>query len=198
MNYQNYSSYDQRPPLHGRPREEVYDIGQGTPVIEGNNMTVQDIFRTPFLMTQDHHKNYNEMAKNALKGIASESDLSRLYFSDENMKRIQKMIKQEIKKQTKGKFILETDQDPRDLFILMRSVYMEQARFLPNEIVRQVKRLNKRVVDEAVPGMITEIKQYYGYLKEINKPLTPIPRPMNVGNAGRRILPSATTSFGYQ
>lgn len=198
MNYQSYSSYEQRPPLYGRPRDEVYDIGKGVPIIDDNNMTVQDIYRTPFLFIQEHKKNYRNTASTALKGITSESDLSRLYFSDTNIKRLQRMIKEEIKKRTNGKFILDTDQDQRDLFILMRAVYMEHARFLPNEIVRQVKRLNKKVIDEAVPGMITEIKQYYGYLKEINKPLTPIQRPMNASNAGRKLLPSATTSFGVE
>jgi len=198
MNYQEYSSYDERPPLHGRPRDEIYDLGGGVPTMNKNNMTMQDIYRTPFLLTQDHRKDYNGMAKDAIKGIATESDLSRLFFSDKNMMRVQRMIKKEVNIRTKGKFILEVDQDPRDIYLLMRSVYMQHAVFRPNETVRQVKNLNKKVVEEAVPGMITEIKQYYGYLKEINKPLTPIPRPMNVSNAGRRMLPSVATSFGTE
>ena len=44
--------------------------------------------------------------------------------------------------------------------------------------------------------MITEIKQTYGYIKEINEPIKPIPRPMNVNNAGRKTLPSITTTYG--
>jgi hypothetical protein len=79
----------------------------------------------------------------------------------------------------------------------MRAVYLEHARYLPGEIVRQIKRLNQKIVSEITPGIITSIRQDYGYLKEINKPLTPIPRPMNVNNAGRRALPSITTSYGY-
>ena len=107
------------------------------------------------------------------------------------------MIKSEIFKKTKGQFKLDVDQEQRDLFLVMRAVYLEQARFLPSQYVRQCKQLNKKVVQEIVPGMITEIKQEYGYLKEINKPLSPIPRPLNINNAGRKILPSITTTFGF-
>jgi len=78
----------------------------------------------------------------------------------------------------------------------MRAVYLEYARNLPTQVIRQTKRLNMKVVDEIVPGMLTEIRQHYGYLKEINKPITPIPRPLNVNNKGRRTLPSITTTFG--
>ena len=74
---------------------------------------------------------------------------------------------------------------------------MEQARFLPgNQIVRQIKRLNWKVVDSSISGIVTNLKQEYGYLKEINKPLSPIPLPLNVGNKGRRQLPALTTSLG--
>ena len=197
MNYQNYSSYENKPPYYGRNVNEVqYDRGLGVPKINSNNMTVQDIYRTPFLFIQEHRKNYKNMASDALKGIQTKSELSKLFFSDENFRRIQRMIRREIFRRTNGQFRLDVDQEMRDVFIVMRAVYMEHARFLPNQVVRQVKRLNKKVVDESIPGMITEIKQEYGYLKEINKPLTPIPLPINVNNQGRRTLPSISTVWG--
>jgi Family of unknown function (DUF5761) len=198
MNYQNYASYcGDIPPLYGREGEAQYDRGQGVPKIEETNMTIEDIFRTPFLFLQDHHKNYINMAPTALKGIQSESELSKLFFSDENIKRLQRKIRQEVFKRTTGQFRLDVDQSQMDLFIAMRGVYLTHARFLPGQIVRQVKRLNEKVIDEVTPGIMTNVKQDYGYLKEINKPLTPIPRPINVNNAGRRTLPAVTTTFGY-
>ena len=196
MNYQNFANYNNIPPAYGKESQAFYDRGSGVPPITENNMTVQDIYRTPFLFLQEHRKNYINMSPTALKGIQTESELSKLFFSDENFKRLQRMIKQEIFKRTHGEFRLDVDQEQRDLFLVMRSVYMEHARFLPNEIVRQVKRLNDKVVSEVSAPMLTEIRQEYGYLKEINKPLQPIPRPMNVGHAGRRTLPSVTTTYG--
>jgi hypothetical protein len=197
MNYQNFAGYNDIPPAYGREPSGFYDRGAGVPPINENNMTIQDIYRTPFLFLQEHRKNYRNMVTPALKGIQCESELSKLFFSDANMKRLQKKIRNEIFRRTRGEFRLDIDQEQRDLFFVMRAVYMEHARFLPGEIVRQVKRLNDKVISEVISGMITEIKQEYGYLKEINKPLTPIPRPMNANNAGRRGLPSVTTTFGY-
>ena len=192
MNYQNFSSYSNVPPYYGKELEAHYDRGSGVPQLNETNMTVQDIYRTPFLFLQEHKKNYKNMATTALKGTQCQSELSKLFFSDRNMKRIQKALKKEVFIRTNGQFKVEIDQEQRDLFIAMKAVYLEHGRFLPGQIVRQVKRLNKKVIDETVPGMITSIKQYYGYLKEINKPLTPIPRPMNANNAGRLTLPSIT------
>ena len=193
MNYQKHSSFKNIPAYYGMENRAFYDRGAGVPTLDKNNMTVQDIYRTPFLFLQEHRKNYKNMASTALKGIQTKSELSKLYFSDENIKRLQKKIRKEILAKTNGQFRLEVDQEQRDLFIVMRAVYMEHARFLPGQIVRQIKRLNEKVVDDIIPGMITELRQYYGYLKEINKPLEPIMRPMNVNNAGRRTLPSITS-----
>jgi hypothetical protein len=196
MNYQNFSSYTNAPPYYGKECKAYYDNGQGVPPINENNMTVQDIFRTSFLLTNEHRRNYRNEASTTLKGVQTNSDLSKLFFSDTNIKRIQRLIKKEIYNKTSGQFQLDIDQEQRDVFIVMRAVYMEYGRFLPGQIVRQVKRLNQKVIDEITPGMITEIRQYYGYLKEINKPLTPIPRPINANNRGRRTLPSVTTVWG--
>jgi len=196
MNYQNFASYSNVPPYYGRETEAHYDKGKGVPNINENNMTVQDIFRTPFLFLQEHRKNYKNMSTTALKGIQCQSEMSKLFFSDQNIKRLQKMIRKAVFNRTRGQFRLEIDQAQRDLFIAMRAVYFEHARFLPGQIVRQVKRINEKVIDEILPGIITELRQYYGYLKEINKPLKPIPRPLNTNSQGRKTLPSVTTVFG--
>lgn len=193
MNYQNYAKYDDRPPYYKDKYSAQYDRGQGIEQLNESNMTIQDVFRTPFLFFQEHRKNYANMSSTALKGIQSDSELSKLFFSDKNFNRIQKMIKKEVYSRSKGQFKLDADQEARDLLISMRATYLEHARNLPNQLVRQVKKLNKLVIDEIVPGMITAIKQEYGYLQEINRPLQPIMRPMNVNNAGRKTLPSITT-----
>lgn len=196
MNYQDFASYTNRPPEYGHDTSKAfYDRGSGVPKLNANNMTIQDIYRTPFLFIQSHQNNYGDMADVALKGIQSNSDLSKLFFSDDNMKRIQRNIKKEVFKRTKGQFRLDTDQDPTDLFITMRAIYMEHARFLPNNTVRQIKRLNEKIIDEVVPGILVNIRQYHGYLKEINKPLDMIPLPLNVNSKGRKSLPGLSTIF---
>lgn len=127
----------------------------------------------------------------------TEDELSKMFYSQENMRRIQKKIRETVFERTKGQFRLDVDQDDQDLLITMRAVFLEHARFLPFRIIHQVKDLNRRVIEYIVPEMITQIKQYYGYIKEISEPIKPIPRPINVNNAGRKTLPALTTSFGF-
>lgn len=158
-----------------------------------NTMTMNDIYTTPFLMTQDHRKDFTNMAETALKGIHNTSDMSKLYFSDNNMKRLQKMLKKAVLKKSCGKYILAVDQDRASMLIVMKAVYLEHAKFLPNQIVRQVKNLNNKVIQELLPGVLSNIKQYFGYLEDINTPIKPIDRPINVGSKGRTQLPSVTT-----
>lgn len=131
------------------------------------------------------------------KGELCDDELSKIYYSEENVKRIQKLIKKEIFVRTKGVYKLEEDQDESDLLVVMKSIFTEYAKHLPYEYVKQVKALNKKTIDAIVPDMITNIKQTYDYLKEINGPIKPIDRPVNVNNAGRRTLPPLTTVYGF-
>ncbi len=196
MNYHSFANYTDAPPDFGKSNEAYYDRGSGVPSLTKNNMTIQDIYRTPFLFLQEHKNNYGNMSSLALKGIQTNNELSNMFFSDDNFKRIQRMIRDGVSERTGGQFKLDVDQDQKDLFLVMRAIYMEQARFLPHQVVRQCKQLNKKVVSEVIPGIITNIRQDYGYLKEINKPLSPIRRPVNVNNASRKQLPSIATTFG--
>lgn len=137
---------------------------------------------------------FNVGMKNVFEnGKYDDEPVGRIFFSGENVKRLQQQIKKAVKDTTHGKYVLDEDQDTTDLLIAMRGTYMEHGEFRPTQIIHQVKELNKRLVAGIIPDMITEIKQYYDYLKDVNEPIKPIDRPMNVSNAGRRTLPSITT-----
>lgn len=129
----------------------------------------------------------------ALTGIAQEnSPLSKLYFSNENVKRIQANIKRYIWKLSKGKFKMDIDQDESDLLISMRAIFLENCKFIPINITQQLNELNKKTLIEIIPDMITNIKQQYTYIKTITNPINPIDLPLGVGSRGRKTLPSTT------
>lgn len=144
---------------------------------------------------QEQHSYNDSEYTVGMRNVFVHDPVGRIFFSSDNIRRVQKQIKNAIYEKTNQKYKLEEDQDSSDLVVAMRAMYMEQGKYREESPVRQVKQLNKRVVDFVVPDMITEIKQYYGYLKDINEPLKPIDRPMNVCNAGRRTLPSITTTW---
>jgi len=191
-----YANFDDKPPYYGEESKSYYDKGQGIPQLTANNMTQQDVFRTPFLFTQEHKKNYGAMSKTAEKAISSKSELSKMFFSDRNVKRIQTKIKDSVYERTNKEFRLNVNQDENDLLIAMTAAFKENARHLPQQLVRQVKKLNQKVVNDIVPDMITMIRQEHHYIKEINEPIKPIMRPMNVNNAGSNTLPSITSIWG--
>jgi hypothetical protein len=119
------------------------------------------------------------------------TEVAKEYFSVSNIKRLQKGIKREIYNRSYGKYKLKEDQDVLDLIVAMIHIYDRHSKNLPNKIIKQVKLLNEHTIQCVAPDMMTVIKQYYGYLKDINNPINPIELPINVNNAGRQFLPGA-------
>jgi hypothetical protein len=159
-------------------------------VYRGNNATINFGMEsreeyTPF--------NTTNLANIVLRGTMEDNEVSRLFFSEENIKRIQKKLKVEVFERSGGKFKLVEDQDESDLIVVMRYIYLDYGKNLPNEIVRQVKILNDKTINYMLPDILTNIKQYYGYIRDISNPITPLIRPMSTNANGRRALPSYTT-----
>jgi hypothetical protein len=141
----------------------------------------------------------NHNYKQGHMGLANKMNRSQsnrvkeVFFGKKNIERIQKMIRREVYNRTHGKYVMDCDQDINKLIVAMEDVYDEYGRNLPHKTIRQVKALNQHLIDSIVPDMITAVKSYYGYLKDITSPLQHMDRPLNVNNAGRNSLPSVTT-----
>jgi hypothetical protein len=123
--------------------------------------------------------------------------VSLMYFSNENIKRIQKQIKNSVYEMSNGRFKMAVDQDEADLIVTMRMIFLEYGRNLDTQIVRQVKELNKKTIEYIMPDLMTNLKQYYGYMKDISNPLQPIDRPLNVSNSVKQSLPPITSIWNF-
>jgi hypothetical protein len=154
-----------------------------------------DIMKTPFLFIQAHKDDYYNMAQEAMRGVQEETILSKVFFSTQNVARIQKQIIKTVLIVTDKQFLIE-EQDEADLMVVLRSMFLQHARHYSDDIPGQIKELNDLVVDEVVPGIISEIKAYVGYLERVFEPLYFQDRPQNVGIHGLRTLPSVTRTFG--
>lgn len=171
------------------------DIGRNVNAFDFNNGVYTELSNE---MYQDHKKYAGKDYQVGLKRVFEHDNfidepVGELFFGEDNVKRLQRKIKQDIYERTHHKVILDEDQDTGDLIIAMRAVYQMNGKFIKQNVIHQVKILNHKLVNYIVPDMITEIKQYYGYLKDINEPIKPIDRPMNVSSAGRRTLPSISS-----
>lgn len=140
----------------------------------------------------------NTISKYALHSVNMQNTpVSILFFSDENINRLQKKIRTSVYNLSNGKFKLDVEQDQQDLILVMRAVYLDYGKNLDSHVVAQVKLLNQKLLETIMPDIMTNVKQAYGYLQDISQPLKPIVRPLNVSNAGRKTLPSMTTVWGF-
>jgi hypothetical protein len=162
--------------------------------ITPHTLTRNDITTTPFLFFQEHKKDYYNMAQEALRGIVEESLLSKVFFSEKNMDLIQKRIIRRVFEVTGGQYLIEP-QDRTDLLVVMRGVYLQQARNYPTKIKEQIQELDNLVVDDVVPDIVTKVRQYVGYLKDIYGPREIIARPMNDSVKGLASTPSYSSLF---
>ena len=133
-----------------------------------------------------------------LNGTVGPTPLGELYFSRENMKRIQNKIKQQVFIRTNGKFVLNVEQKESDLLVVMRATFISSSQNNPYNVIHQVKELNHLTVERIVPDMISMIKQDEKYLYDISNPINPIPLPVNINKKGTRSLPSSTTTYNWK
>jgi hypothetical protein len=132
-----------------------------------------------------------------LRGTHDKSSLNIAFFSQQNMDIIQNLIRKEIYRRSQGRYNIG-NQDYTQLLLIMRSIYLQNSQFGTTNIKGQIDNLNKLVVYESVPRIITEIEQYLGYVRDASRPWQPIDRSSNVNNAGTRQLRSVTSIFDYR
>ena len=113
----------------------------------------------------------------ALNGTMEWNVLAQVYFSAENMQIIQNALRANVYKLSGGKINIP-NQNVDNLKIIMRGIYMEYAEHYPKDIKGQVERLNKLVLDYAVPQVYSEAVSYFQYLIDSSVLPLPINRPL--------------------
>ena len=66
---------------------------------------------------------------------------------------------------------------------------------LYRDLREQVLQLDKMVIEETVPKIISSIKQYIGYLYDVQQLPIPIDLPKNLSSRGTKMLNSVTSTF---
>lgn len=125
----------------------------------------------------------------------SRTPLTNLFFSQENIDELHKLIRYMVYDQSSG-FIIEKQSD-EDLLIVMRSMYLQYSTFptsCDKEILqKEIDRLNVLTTRTIVPQIISEAKQFTQYLIDASQIPAPIPRALNVSNTGTRELRSVSS-----
>ena len=121
-----------------------------------------------------------------LKNV-SDNLLNQTFFSKENTDIIQNAIRHHVWSASNHQFKIGRQSDT-ELNIIMRSVYYQYAKNQPDNIRGQIEVLNKMVLNECVPKIMSSIQQYLSYTVDLVKGPQYMDHPKNVSNAGSKSL----------
>ena len=147
-----------------------------------------------FQLFTENNNNCDNAKKTILSGTLTRSVLSDTFFSNANMNYLQNKIRHRVYLASGGEYIIGR-QNNTSLQVIMRAMFLLYSKNLPYNIKGQIEELNRYTVDEILPKIMSSIKQYLFYRKDIQQYPQPLPLPKNVSSTGTRTLASVTTTF---
>ena len=116
----------------------------------------------------------------------SESPLSILFFSKENINLLQNYIKYNVNKISNNQYSIG-NQSENELKIIMQSVFQDKSRNLPHDLNKQIKELNDLVIKHSVKEIYNSIVSYLKYNRDINTSLNIMEHPSNSSSKGESL-----------
>ena len=125
-----------------------------------------------------------------LRGNWEKSPVSQGFFSAGNMEILQNRIRKAVFDRSQPKGYVIDKQSVDELKIIMRAIYLQYARNLPNDVAGQVDDLNTKVIDWSVPHILSAVDHYHFYINDISHLPIPLAQPQHLSSAGTRSLPA--------
>ena len=113
--------------------------------------------------------------QNAVSCVWENNVLSQVFFCAGNIKILQNAIREGVYQKSQKQYIIP-NQNIEQLKIVMRSVYLQNARHDENNITGQVAELNKLVLDYCVPFVHGEAEGYKKFCEDASTLVQPLPR----------------------
>jgi hypothetical protein len=124
-------------------------------------------------------------AADQIRGNMQATPLNQAYFSSANVQIIQNKIRHEVYNRSKGEFLIDP-QSADELLTVMRAMYLQYGRNLPDRIPEQIADLNKLVVDWIVPKVLAEVSMHKYYLRDISTMPLPLAHPIKLDMTGSK------------
>lgn len=115
--------------------------------------------------------------RDATIGLWDRSTLSDLFFSAKNMQILQNGIRAGVYELSNGRYVVGP-QDCDALSTVMRSVFLQHAVNLPQDITGQIAALNAMVLDYCIKAVYGEAKGYMKYVDDVSTLVVPMALPM--------------------
>lgn len=109
------------------------------------------------------------------------------FFSDGNIETIQKSLRRKVRAET-GHGI--SPQSCEQIVMVMYHVYSNHGRVVTSKknVLQEVASLNNILLNELVPMVVSNVKQYVQYISDISKLPTPMTRSMSTSTKGSNSL----------
>jgi len=113
----------------------------------------------------------------AVRGIHYDTNLSKAYFSHENIQIIQNAIRKGIYDKSNGQYTI-AEQNTDTLNIIMRSIFLQNSCNLETNITKQIISLNNLVINYSINQINGEVGGYMKYKNDISTLAMPMNRPI--------------------
>ena len=110
-----------------------------------------------------------------------------MYFSKENIAIIQEGIINSVYNKSNGEYPIGK-QSEQELTIVMRSIYLQYSKNLNFNINQQILELNTLVIRWCVDEIMSNIKQYVNYRKNVSTLPMPLERAQLPSQKGTKTL----------
>ena len=124
--------------------------------------------------------------RNPTEGLWNETDLSKAFFSYENIQIIQNGIRAGVYKRSNGQYVVG-QQDCDALKIIMRSVFLQHSANQDVDIMHQIIELNKIVLNYCIQQVYSEAQSYLKYIDDASTLVVPISHPVMADNNDRQL-----------
>ncbi len=148
-----------------------YETNNGRVDIMGPNTTAA------FTLSDRMPVNQITSYRDAMNGNWYNTKLSDAFFSEQNIITLQNGIRVGVFKKSNEKYLIG-NQDSDELKIVMRSIFLQNAKNLPDNIPQQIKNLNKLVLNYAVHQVYGEADGYMKYKRDASTLIMPMEHPV--------------------
>ena len=119
----------------------------------------------------------------------SSSRVAEVFFSEDNVNALQHGVRYGVFRASHGHHVIGP-QSEVELALVMRSVYLEHGRNLDDQalVLKEVRSLNKIVLDYCVPRVLAEVNMYVRYRRDVSSLPVPMARGELATSRGDRQL----------
>ena len=115
--------------------------------------------------------------RDAMTGNWYDTQLSTAFFSGKNIQIVQNGIRAGVYNKSNQQYVVG-EQNMDELQIIMRAIFLQYAKNLPNDIPGQIKDLNQTVLDFSINQVYGEADGYMKYKRDASTLVVPIAMPI--------------------